>query len=218
MLDISISATDTERWKYLRDLRKVQKFLGSSCVVAFDAHGVINKFYILKITSRLFMNRLSQIRSIMRQHGLEMISALIIGSLLDADHFIAAGSSSLKAATSLQSRPFGHNLFFIFTVSTVIFFLLPRRLSLLFFTSTFSHLTRDALRRGYTLCPWSSLSSSSISYPMHLIMLACLPFLPSFLLRKYPYYWDRKTFSVCFKDTMRSKSLIPISDGVNEVV
>jgi hypothetical protein len=153
------------------------------------------------------MNRLSQLRSVMRQHALELISALLIGSLLDADHFIAAGSPYLKAATNLQSRPFGHNLFFIFTVSIIIFFLLPRRMSLLFLTSTFSHLIRDALRRGFTLCPWSSLSSPSISYPMHLIMLSCLPFLPSFLLRKYPYHWDTKTSPLCFKLPTRSLSV-----------
>jgi membrane-bound metal-dependent hydrolase YbcI (DUF457 family) len=143
----------------------------------------------------------------MRQHALELTSALIIGSLLDADHFLAAGSPHLKAATNLQSRPFGHNLFFISTVSMIIFFLLPRRMSLLFFTSTFSHLIRDALRHGFTLCPWSSLSSPSISYPMHLIMLACLPILPSFLLRKYPYYWDTKNSSLCFKVPTRSLSV-----------
>ena len=153
------------------------------------------------------MNRISQSRSVMRQHALELILALMIGSLLDADHFLAAGSPYLKAATNLQSRPFGHNLFFIFTVSIIVFFLSPRRMSLLFFTSTFSHLTRDALRRGFTFCPWSSLSSPSISYPMHLIMLACLPFLPSFLLRKYPYYWDTKTSPLCCKIATRSLSV-----------
>jgi hypothetical protein len=153
------------------------------------------------------MNRLSQLRSLMRQHALELTSALLIGSLLDADHFIAAGSPYLKAATNLQSRPFGHNLFFIFTVSIIIYFLLPRRMSLLFLTSTLSHLIRDAFRRGFTLCPWSSISSPSISYPMHLIMLVCLPILPSFLLRKYPYYWDTKTSPLCFKIATRSLSV-----------
>ena len=154
----------------------------------------------------------------MRHNASELLSALMIGSLLDADHFIAAGSLSLKAATSLHSRPFGHNLFFIFTVSTIIFFLLPRRLSLLFFTSTFSHLIRDALRRGFPLCPWSSLSSSSISYPTHLIMLACLPILPSFLLRKYPQYWDTRSSPLCFKDTTRSISVTSFVEEESEIV
>ena len=154
----------------------------------------------------------------MRQHTLELTSALLIGSLLDADHFIAAGSPYLKAATNLQSRPFGHNLFFIFTVSIILFFLLPRRLSLLFYTSTFSHLVRDALRRGFTLCPWSSLSSPSISYPVHLIMLACLPILPSFLLRKYQYYWDTRTSPLCLKVSARSLSVASSFEELSEEV
>ena len=48
---------------------------------------------------------------------LEIFVALCIGSLVDADHFIAAGwSTSLAKATSLPSRPFAHSVTFIFLV------------------------------------------------------------------------------------------------------
>nr|ACO15770.1 C5orf28 homolog [Caligus clemensi] len=41
--------------------------------------------------------------------GKEIVASWIIGSGIDVDHFIEGGSLSLKAATSLQTRPFLHN-------------------------------------------------------------------------------------------------------------
>ena len=43
----------------------------------------------------------------------ELLGAGLLGSLLDVDHFLAAVSLSLGAATSLDSRPKGHALLFI---------------------------------------------------------------------------------------------------------
>ncbi|KAI0215142.1 hypothetical protein LSAT2_032814 [Lamellibrachia satsuma] len=41
----------------------------------------------------------------------EVMSCGVFGMVIDVDHFIAAGSLSLSAATSLSKRPFFHNSF-----------------------------------------------------------------------------------------------------------
>ena len=120
---------------------------------------------------------------------LEIFSALVIGSMLDLDHFIAAKSFSLFSATHLQNRPFGHNLFFIFILSLIIFLFFSKRFSLLFFTATFNHLSRDALRRGYTLTPFSPLSTPNISYFIYLSTFATVPFLIAHFLNKFSSFF-----------------------------
>ena len=43
----------------------------------------------------------------------ELIGALLLGSMLDFDHFFAANAMSLTAATTLHSRPKGHAVLFV---------------------------------------------------------------------------------------------------------
>jgi hypothetical protein len=123
-------------------------------------------------------------------HIKEIILSLFIGSLIDLDHFIAAGSPSLFAATHLSERPFGHNVVFVVFLSFGIFYLLSKRLSLLFFSASTNHLSRDALKRGYTLCPWLSLHTYSIPYAFYLGILVLLPLLLSTVFNKFPAYWN----------------------------
>lgn len=53
----------------------------------------------------------------LRNRVWEVLMALCAGSLVDVDHFIAAGwSTSLTAATSLPTRPFAHSVLFIFLI------------------------------------------------------------------------------------------------------
>lgn len=123
----------------------------------------------------------------------EIFLSLFIGSSIDLDHFIAAGSPSLFAATHLQERPFGHNIVFVLFLSFGIFFLLSKRLSLVFFSASFNHLSRDALKRGYTLCPWLSLHTNSIPYALYLGILILLPLSLSSVLNKFPNFWTFNT-------------------------
>ncbi len=94
---------------------------------------------------------------------------------MDIDHFIAAGSASIAAATNLPARPLGHALLTGFVVSagagatsalfprgSVVHALLSStylsadavgtHTFLLVFTSYFVHLLRDAVRRGLWIC------------------------------------------------------------------
>jgi hypothetical protein len=56
---------------------------------------------------------------------LEILLAFIFGSILDLDHFIVGGALTLKAATTLRSRPFGHCLLFIVLASVSLMSLPP---------------------------------------------------------------------------------------------
>lgn len=132
-------------------------------------------------------------RTIDANHIREIILSLTIGCSIDLDHFIAAGSPSLFAATHLSERPFGHNIVFVLFLSFGIFFLLSKRLSLLFVSASFNHLSRDALRRGYTLSPWHSLHTTSIPYALYLGILVLLPLLLSSTLNKFPTFWNSST-------------------------
>jgi hypothetical protein len=114
----------------------------------------------------------------------DVLLALLCGSAVDIDHFIAAGSASIAAATSLPLRPWGHALLSGFAVSLIagaIVSLIPKgssfhtllsptyapteaidtHMSVLVFTSYFVHLLRDAVRRGLWICTLPYLSTSS---------------------------------------------------------
>lgn len=132
-------------------------------------------------------------RTIDANHIREVILSLTIGCSIDLDHFIAAGSPSLFAATHLSERPFGHNIVFVLFFSFGIFFLFSKRLSLLFVSASFNHLSRDAMRRGYTLCPWHLLHTTSIPYALYLGILVLLPLSLSSTLNKFPTFWNSST-------------------------
>jgi hypothetical protein len=65
---------------------------------------------------------------VLRRKLYELAAAFSIGSLMDTDHFIAAGwTTSLHEATILPTRPFGHSVIFIVVVGVILY--LSNRLS-----------------------------------------------------------------------------------------
>uniref|UniRef100_A0A1I8N9R9 Transmembrane protein 267 n=1 Tax=Musca domestica TaxID=7370 RepID=A0A1I8N9R9_MUSDO len=81
-------------------------------------------------------------------------------SLIDIDHFIAAGSWSLEDATNLSRRPFLHCsslivllLLAYLCTSCLNYFKWSLVLGVLL-CAFITHHTRDAIRRGYWFYPW----------------------------------------------------------------
>ena len=114
----------------------------------------------------------------------EIGSAFCVGCGLDIDHFLAGASLSLTTATSLSARPFGHNLTFVFVLALFVGLLCLRnrrtagRIRALVLTSCLSHLSRDAMKRGFNFMPFSETHSSQISRCQHILILSILPFVP----------------------------------------
>ena len=79
-----------------------------------------------------------------------------LASALDADHFLAAGSTQLADATKLGSRPWGHAALFVLAAAAAAAHVFPPGASLMIVTSWGSHQLRDAQRRGLWLWPVGS--------------------------------------------------------------
>ena len=99
--------------------------------------------------------------------------SLACGSLVDLDHFIAAGSVSFADATNLQTRPLGHTVVAGVLTSLTVFVIClvyhvirqggfvritdtpawyrSKRYALLVFSAYLAHLLRDSVRRGLWL-------------------------------------------------------------------
>ena len=92
-------------------------------------------------------------RSPTRRRAAEVAAAGVAGSIMDVDHFLAAGSFRLDAALHLSRRPFGHAL-----IAPVAALAIGRcrRPGVLCATAWLSHQLRDALRRGLWLWPLAS--------------------------------------------------------------
>eukprot|EP00435_Cladocopium_sp_Y103_P047445 s86_g13.t4 len=94
---------------------------------------------------------------------LEICLSMLVGSLVDIDHFVAAGRFSLHAATHLTRRPAGHNLLCCGLLPAApwscnwckVVYCLTRRLRIcvIVFSAYLAHLLRDSVRRGLTLWP-----------------------------------------------------------------
>ena len=110
----------------------------------------------------------------------EMMMAFASGSLLDLDHFIAAGSTALHDATSLRHRPFGHTLLFIVALSLAFGVCLGVRGAVLVAEGLTSHQLRDATRRGLWLWPFGS--TPRCPYPVYLVLVTALPCVASTVL------------------------------------
>jgi hypothetical protein len=106
-------------------------------------HGVVSSLSWLSVL--ILSNYLSALDSYWSHTALQALAAAVLGCLLDADHFIAAGSLSLHGATHLSSRPFGHAVLFTVVVAGVLFCMTRsvRGVSLLV-SSWFAHLLRDS--------------------------------------------------------------------------
>ncbi|ETV78415.1 hypothetical protein H257_07963 [Aphanomyces astaci] len=116
----------------------------------------------------------------------EALCAVAAGSLLDADHFLAAHAISLRAATSLDARPWGHSVTFIIVVAAVAWMVLPakfnQRGAALLFVCLTSHQLRDAFRRGLWFAPFGS--TPALPYWLYLVLEVLVPVgVGSWLLR-----------------------------------
>ncbi|ETW05145.1 hypothetical protein H310_04153 [Aphanomyces invadans] len=107
----------------------------------------------------------------------EAIAAVAVGSLLDADHFVAARAFSLRAATSLNDRPWGHSVTFIIAVALIAWKALPAPFNLrgaaLLFVCLLSHQLRDSFRRGLWFAPLGS--TPPLPYWVYLVLEVLVP-------------------------------------------
>ncbi|XP_043932776.1 transmembrane protein 267 [Protopterus annectens] len=118
----------------------------------------------------------------------EVILAGFLSSVIDLDHFIAAGSFSLKAALNLPRRPPLH----CSTVIPVVVLLIKVAMRLfklkdslcflpwMVFISWTSHHVRDGVRQGLWLCPFGS--TAALPYWLYITITATLPYLSSVLM------------------------------------
>ncbi|GMF10399.1 unnamed protein product [Phytophthora lilii] len=115
----------------------------------------------------------------------------LTASLLDVDHFIAAGALSLAGATHLNGRPFGHAVTFIIVVALLVnrcsrkCQARKRRYRVCFIVvAWFSHQLRDGMRRG--LWFWPLGSTPPVNYFLYLAMEEALPFVMAKWWRRAP--------------------------------
>ncbi|CAH0492293.1 unnamed protein product [Peronospora farinosa] len=115
----------------------------------------------------------------------------ITASVLDADHFIAAGTLNLTGATHLTHRPFGHAVTFIIVVAFLVSWCSKkcptktRSYRVCFIVvAWFSHQLRDGMRRG--LWFWPIGSTPPITYFLYLLMEEGLPFVMEKWWRQVP--------------------------------
>jgi uncharacterized BrkB/YihY/UPF0761 family membrane protein len=121
-------------------------------------------------------------------HITEILASAMLGSVIDLDHVIAAGSISYFDVTHLTSRPFGHSILFILLCTITVFLFGNMRASLLCFSALTSHMLRDALRRGLWLWPFGS--TPALSFALVSMLYIMLPIVTAFLLA------HRRVFSV----------------------
>lgn len=137
----------------------------------------------------------------------EVMLSMLIGSAVDVDHFIAAGSPSLAAATHLPSRPWGHSVLVCAVFALAAWALMnaavklqqrfgtpwfsgvltnatAQRVALLTFSAYIAHLLRDSVRRGMwlgTLSINNSISTEDVVQTQRSVNLST-PALPLWLV------------------------------------
>lgn len=149
---------------------------------------------------------------------IEALVAAIVGSAVDLDHFVAARSLSLRAATKLQHRPFAHSALAILAIPTTLFCsgAITWTFAILVATSIASHQARDGLRRGiWFVSTWSTPPFSRPAYAVALVVLALVaaalrnrgetpPFANAAWLAVRPSCWRRRDcVDSCREDNQR---------------
>uniref|UniRef100_A0A8D0KL20 Transmembrane protein 267 n=1 Tax=Salvator merianae TaxID=96440 RepID=A0A8D0KL20_SALMN len=118
----------------------------------------------------------------------EVILAGFLSSVLDLDHFIVAGSLSLKASLTLPRRPFLHCSTVIPVVCLTLKFIMHLLklkdswcfLPWMLFISWTSHHIRDGIRHGLWICPLGK--TAPLPYWLYVSITASLPHLCSFIM------------------------------------
>ncbi|XP_077203186.1 transmembrane protein 267 [Paroedura picta] len=118
----------------------------------------------------------------------EVIFAGFLSSVIDVDHFILAGSLSLKAALTLPQRPFLHCSTVIPVVCLMLKFIMHLFklkdswcfLPWMLFISWTSHHVRDGIRHGLWICPFGK--TVPLPYWLYVAITASLPHFCSFIM------------------------------------
>eukprot|EP00434_Breviolum_minutum_P023300 symbB.v1.2.020553.t2/scaffold1739.1/size103799/1 len=117
---------------------------------------------------------------------LEIGMSMFIGSVVDVDHFLAAESFSLHAATHLTQRPKGHNLMMCGLLPLVLYlFTRNVRLSLIVFSAYLVHLLRDSVRRGLMLWPTGPTKTPPLPFFLVVVLYFLLPLLFVWILNHF---------------------------------
>jgi hypothetical protein len=116
------------------------------------------------------------------------LGSFLIGSLLDIDHFIFTGSLSLNKATHLgSSRPLGHALITITTMSLLVMFVWKNvKCGVTMQACLLSHQLRDSIRRGLWLWPLN-ISTPPLPYHIYLLALVAVSFSSKVIINRYQY-------------------------------
>ncbi|XP_020639261.1 transmembrane protein 267 [Pogona vitticeps] len=118
----------------------------------------------------------------------EVMLAGFLSSVIDVDHFILAGSLSLKAAFTLPRRPFLH-CSTVIPVACLMLKLIMHLFKLkdswcflpwMLFISWTSHHVRDGIRHGLWICPFGK--TVPLPYWLYVAITASLPHLCSFIM------------------------------------
>mmetsp|Transcript_54478 Transcript_54478/g.162796 ORF Transcript_54478/g.162796 Transcript_54478/m.162796 type:complete len:258 (-) Transcript_54478:216-989(-) len=116
----------------------------------------------------------------------EILAAYVLGALMDVDHFLAARSPTLKAATNLSTRRWMlfHNPFFVATSAVLLcrYKTIRLRWACLWVSSAMSHLLRDATRTGLLLFPLGK--TAPLPYVLFLVAVVAMPKVCSTLVLK----------------------------------
>ncbi|GFS22551.1 transmembrane protein 267 [Elysia marginata] len=109
------------------------------------------------------------------------VAAAVLAASVDLDHFLAAGSLSLKKALHLSKRPPFHNTSLVFGVTFAIIVLNKWRpktwiFALMFLSAWLSHHIRDANHRGLWIFPFghTSLFSTQLYIGCILVLAFCV--------------------------------------------
>uniref|UniRef100_A0A0A9Y8C5 Transmembrane protein 267 n=1 Tax=Lygus hesperus TaxID=30085 RepID=A0A0A9Y8C5_LYGHE len=151
-----------------------------------STHGLIGVFSWAATLSYLRSKRFSLTGNRLLDIGL----CGIIASVIDLDHFYAAKSFSLTAATSLDRRPPLHctSLWLIVLSLALISSVVLKAewlwtLASMIGVAVFSHHIRDATRRGIWL--WPVGSTPPIPYFGYILLLTILPLVASYFLPQH---------------------------------
>ena len=98
---------------------------------------------------------------------------------MDADHFLAAGSLSMRAAMTLPSRPFAHSVAFrllaLALAAALAHRLLPPWAPHLLLCAFGGHQLRDSLKHGLWLGPAALGSTPPTPYALYVLLMAGAP-------------------------------------------
>ena len=125
-----------------------------------------------------------------------LCGALSVG--MDGDHFLQAGSLSLRAALALPTRPFAHSLAFLLAAVALAAALAQRSLlppwaPHLLATALGGHQLRDSLKRGLWVGPLAaSPSLPPTPYVLYWCAMALLPLALAPALRALPHHLQQQ--------------------------